>query len=112
MRISFFIPAFTLSLVVAGCNPAARSSAPDIAAPAAAAAPGAALPAGAGCSAAVSRFKALIDTDLATGHTTKGVHAQVSQEINAAAQMCSGGNDAGARAAISASRTRHGYPAG
>jgi len=26
--------------------------------------------------------------------------------------MCASGNDAGARAAISASRARHGYPAG
>jgi hypothetical protein len=110
---STVIRVLALPILLAACNPSSRSSAPDVSAPAAAApAPSTALPAGSGCAASVSRFKTLIDTDLATGHTTKSVHAQVSQEISSAAQLCSAGNDAGARAAIAASRARHGYPAG
>lgn len=99
-------------LALAACNQSSqRSAAPDVSAPSAqASAP--ALPAGAGCSTSVSTFRRLIDSDLQVGHTTKSVHAQVTQEINAAAQACASGNDAGARAAISASRSRHGYPAG
>ena len=96
-------------LALAACNQS-TPRAPDAVAPPVAAAP--ALPGGAGCSTSVSTFRALIDSDLQVGHTTKSVHAQVTQEINAAAQMCAAGNDQGARAAISASRSRHGYPAG
>lgn len=112
MRKLFLLSAVpVLTLALTACNSSSRSSAPEVSAPAASA-PSASLPAGAGCSASVSTFKSLIDTDLATGHTTKSVHAQVSQEISGAAQLCSAGNDAGARAAISASRAKHGYPAG
>ena len=39
------------------------------------------MPTGSGCSGEVERFQAVMDNDLATGHTTKGVHTQVSAEI-------------------------------
>lgn len=70
------------------------------------------LPNGPGCQGAVDRFQALIDEDLEVGHTIKSVHAQMSSEIAHARATCAAGNDAGARAEIAASRSRHGYPAG
>ena len=73
--------------------------------------PGFKLPDGPGCSGAVARFRALIDSDLEVGHTTKSVHAEMSGDIDRASATCAAGNDAGARAQISASRSRHGYPA-
>ncbi|KQU51904.1 hypothetical protein ASG72_10445 [Bosea sp. Leaf344] len=68
------------------------------------------MPSGAGCSGEVERFQAVMDNDLATGHTTKGVHAQVSAQIAAARQSCAGGNDAGATSQIRATKARFGYP--
>ena len=97
-------------LALAACNQSTPRTAEPAAGAPVAAAP--ALPGGAGCSTSVTTFRRLIDSDLQVGHTTKSVHAQVTQEINAAAQICAAGNDAGARSAITASRSRHGYPAG
>lgn len=68
------------------------------------------MPAGAGCSGEVERFQAIIDNDLQTGHTTKGVHDRVSAEISRARTACSGGNEGGAIAQIRATRTKFGYP--
>ena len=70
------------------------------------------LPNGPGCQGAVDRFQALIDEDLEVGHTIKSVHAQMSSEIAHARTTCAAGNDGAARGEISASRSRHGYPAG
>jgi hypothetical protein len=69
------------------------------------------LPDGTSCTAAVNRFRALIDSDLQVGHTIASVHKEMSAEIDQAAASCAAGNDAGARAQILASRRRHGYPA-
>ena len=65
---------------------------------------------GAACSGEVERFQAVIDNDLATGHTTKGVHTRVSGEISRARSTCSAGNDAGAIGQIRATKARFGYP--
>lgn len=70
------------------------------------------MPDGAGCTGAVNRYRAIMNNDLETGHVNKTVYDQISKEIDGAAQLCAAGNDGGARAAISASRSRHGYPAG
>ena len=108
---------FLSALGLAACNssgtrPAQQVSAPDPGRPRLVSAPGFKLPEGTGCSGAVNRFQALMDNDLETGHTTAAVHAQISGEIKQAAATCAAGNDAGARAQISASRSRHGYPGG
>ncbi|WP_454656271.1 hypothetical protein [Bosea beijingensis] len=68
------------------------------------------MPAGTGCSGEVERFQAVIDNDLATGHTTKGVHDRVSSEISRARSSCSAGNDTGAVSQIRATKARFGYP--
>jgi hypothetical protein len=69
------------------------------------------MPDGAGCTGSVNRFRAIMDNDLATGHSSKVVYDKVIKEIDAASAMCASGNDAGARSAISATRARYGYPA-
>ncbi len=68
------------------------------------------LPEGSGCSGAIARYRALIDNDLEVGHTVKSVHTEMSGDIDNATNLCSSGNDAGARQIISSSRSRHGYP--
>lgn len=68
------------------------------------------LPTGAGCNGEVERFQAVMDNDLATGHTTKGVHTRVSAEIDAARKSCGAGNEGGAIGQIRATKAKFGYP--
>jgi len=68
------------------------------------------LPSGSGCLGEVERFQAVMDNDLASGHTTKGVHARVSAEIDSARKTCSAGNEGGAIGQIRATKTKFGYP--
>lgn len=67
------------------------------------------LPSGGGCSGEVSRFQAVMDNDLATGHTTQGVHARVSAEIATARATCAAGNEGGAIAQLNGTKSRFGY---
>ena len=67
------------------------------------------LPTGDGCSGEVERFQAVMDNDLATGHTTKGVHANVSAEIATARTTCASGNQAGAISQINGTKSKFGY---
>lgn len=108
------IVALSALLALSACNQTSRpvASAQAPASPSNVTSSSFRMPDGAGCTGAVNRYRAIINNDLETGHTTKTVHAQVSQEIDAAAQLCASGNDGGARAAVTASRSRHGYPAG
>lgn len=53
-----------------------------------------ALPAGSGCAGEVSRYRAVMDNDLATGHVAKAVHARITAEIDQAASACGAGRDA------------------
>jgi hypothetical protein len=68
------------------------------------------LPSGSGCSGEVERFQAVMDNDLASGHTTKGVHGRVSAEIDGARKACAAGNDGGAIGQIRATKAKFGYP--
>ncbi len=68
------------------------------------------MPSGSGCSGEVERFQAVMDNDLQTGHTTKGVHSRVSAEIDTARKSCAAGNEGGAIAQIRGTRTKFGYP--
>jgi hypothetical protein len=67
------------------------------------------LPSGAGCAGEVSRFQAVMDNDLATGHTTQGVHTRVSAEIATARSTCAAGNEGGALAQLNGTKARFGY---
>ena len=68
------------------------------------------MPTGSGCGGEVARFQAVMDNDLAAGHTTKGVHGRVSAEIANARATCSAGNEGGAIAQIRATKAKFGYP--
>jgi hypothetical protein len=68
------------------------------------------MPAGSGCSGEVERFQAVIDNDLATGHTTKGVHTRVSTEIATARRSCAAGSEGGSIGQIRATKAKFGYP--
>src|SRR5829696_8850487 len=71
--------------------------------------PSFALPTGSGCSGEVSRYRAVMDNDLATGHVAKAVHARVTAEIDQAASACGAGRDAEAVRMIAATKARFGY---
>ena len=100
------------ALTLAACNSSAAR------AQAAAPAPGSIdvtpqdfqMPSGEGCAGDIARYRAIQNNDLAMGHVAKSVYNQIKKEIAEAETQCSAGHDAEARAAILASRKRHGYP--
>jgi hypothetical protein len=108
------ILAIFAALTLAGCN--ASNPPPTASAPSPA--PGSLLvapsnfkmPEGAGCTGEIARYRAVQDDDLAMGQIAQSVYDQIHSEIVAAAQACSAGRDAEARAMIMSSRKRHGYP--
>lgn len=111
MRAALFAAALGLSL--AACQTAAPPPAPSPEQAAAGVTPSTFhMPTGSGCSGEVDRFQAVMDNDLQTGHTTKGVHSRVSAEIDTARKSCAAGNQAGAISQIRATRAKFGYPAG
>lgn len=108
--ISFVIPAFA-GFLLAACQTAAPPPAPAPEQAAPGVTPGTfRMPSGSGCSGEVERFQAVMDNDLATGHTTKGVHSRVSAEIANARSTCAAGNEAGAISQVRATKSRFGYP--
>jgi hypothetical protein len=110
-----FIIISPLLMALAACQ-SGGGAAPSASVPAPSSGPagvtptGFSLPSGAGCSGEVARFQAVMDNDLSTGHTTKGVWDQVSAQIAAARSTCASGNDGAAIAQIRATKTRFGYP--
>ncbi|CAN1544621.1 hypothetical protein MCEMSEM23_01909 [Rhabdaerophilaceae bacterium] len=74
--------------------------------------PGFRLPTGAGCSADIARFRAIMKNDIETGHTTKRVYDEIEAEMQKADSFCSTGNSAAASGHVRATRARYGYPAG
>ena len=113
MRFSLLTPLFAMGVALAACQTPTASTPP--APPPEQAAPGVTpstfrMPSGAGCSGEVERFQAVMDNDLATGHTPKGVHARVSSEIATARTTCAAGNEGGAIGQIRATKAKFGYP--
>ena len=100
------------ALTLAGCNSAGMAPAAPPPAPGSlvVAPSNFQMPQGTGCAADVARYRAVQDDDLAMGQIAQSVYDQVHKEIVEAAQACSAGRDAEARAMILASRKRHGYP--
>jgi len=68
------------------------------------------LPEGTGCVGDAQRFRALVDHDLETGFVAKSVYNKAISEIEEARRICANGEDGKARAMLSASRKRYGYP--
>ncbi|MGL5117235.1 MAG: hypothetical protein ACRC7C_18120 [Beijerinckiaceae bacterium] len=104
--------AFLVVLALGACNQSAPPAAPPASRTSASFVTPSTfrLPEGEGCSGDIARFRAVQDNDLETGHVNKSVHERIKGEIDQAAALCSGGNDAGARAALAATKKRHGYP--
>jgi hypothetical protein len=72
--------------------------------------PGFKLPEGTGCEGDAQRFRAVLDNDLAMGHVNKSVYTKAVFEVDSARKVCSSGADARARAMLSGTRRRYGYP--
>lgn len=103
----------TIGIALGACQTA--SSPPPAPAPQDYAVPGVTpstfrMPSGSGCSGEVERFQAVMDNDLASGHTTKGVHGRVSSEIATARSSCAAGNEGGSIGQIRATKAKFGYP--
>lgn len=111
MKSSSFAVAAALGL--AACNSASAPPKIESAAPAMPQieAQGFHSPDGGGCGAAITRYRAIQDNDLAMGHVARSVYEQVKGELAAADQACSAGRGGDATAMVAASRARHGYPA-
>ena len=68
------------------------------------------LPAGAACTADVNRYATIVYGDNQTGMVSSSVFNEIRGEIAKAADACRAGHDAEARALVSASQHKHGYP--
>ena len=107
---------FLAAAMLAGCNSTAPAPAPEAAAPQQAARtnitpPDFKLPEGSGCSADIARWQAIQQNDLNMGHVGQNVYNEIQREISAASAACAAGRDGEARAMVSASKRKHGYPA-
>lgn len=98
------------ALALAGCNAAGPAPPPEAGYVSPVTPAGFKLPEGGGCAGDVSRYRAIIDNDLAHGHIAAGVHKTISGEIGQAGAACGGGREGEAASLIRASKTRHGYP--
>lgn len=114
MRLSACLAAVLAAAALSGCN-APRQTGPVIdptgpQRPAPASQPP--LPEGAGCSAAIARYRSVMENDLSMGHVNQSVYGQIQGEISEAASACAAGQDAKATSLVRASKARHGYPGG
>lgn len=103
------------ALLLAGAMGACQTASAPPAPPPSSAPPGVTpstfrMPAGSGCAGDVARFRAVMDNDLAVGHTVASVHARVTEEIDRAGAACAAGRDAEAVRMIAATKARFGYP--
>jgi hypothetical protein len=107
------LPIAFAALLLAGANEVA--AAPQAAAPRPELSDVVALnlltPPGEACAGDIARYRAVQDSDVASGNLARSVYNQAKKEIAAAEAECAAGHDAQARADILASRKRHGYPA-
>src|SRR5271165_2641764 len=100
-----------VALGVAACNtPSPRASAPPAPGSVAVTPQGFQLPEGSDCKGVIARYRAVQDNDLSMGHVAQSVYNQIKREIGAAESVCAAGDDAKAKAMITASEQRHGYP--
>jgi hypothetical protein len=70
--------------------------------------PNVVLPSGEGCAGSTARFQTLIDSDVRSGHTTRGVHQEISKELASLRGRCAGGEDITDE--VTLLRQRYGYP--
>jgi hypothetical protein len=68
------------------------------------------LPSYPGCPGDIARFHAVVDNDLASGHTTDRVHSQIMGRLATLNTLCTQGKTAEVRAQLSATKRAFGYP--
>lgn len=111
-RISIAVSACLLLPALAGCN--TGRPAPPMAEPVAPPPAGTArlveAPSGSGCAASISRYRSVIDNDLAMGHVNRSVYDKIQGEVSEASSACSAGDESRAMSLMRASKSRHGYP--
>lgn len=112
MRRVIAISACLVSLTLANCNSGrpAQPMAEPVATPPVGPARIVEAPSGSGCASSISRYRSVIENDLAMGHVNRSVYDKIQGEISEAASACSSGEDARAMSLLRASKTRHGYP--
>lgn len=112
MKIAFPRLCVIAALALASCNSARapQGPAPEPPGGPSPAAEAFKLPEGAGCTGAISRYRAVLDNDLSMGHVNKSVYDQIHREVDEASSACASGQDARASSLIHASKARHGYP--
>jgi len=64
---------------------------------------------GTGCNGEISRYRAVMSNDLATGHVNQSVYNRVDRDIAQAEAACAAGRDAEAVRMVNATKVRHGY---
>ncbi len=64
----------------------------------------------ASCSSRIAFVHRISDKDVKTGFVDRKVYDAMNNDLAAAAQACSAGEDAKAEALISATQRKHGYP--
>ena len=98
--------ALVLLAALAGCQGASRPAATQTAGVAPAAVPAPEKP---GCSGEVTRYRAVMTNDLATGNVGRAVHDKISREIDRADSACKAGLETEAVAIIRLAKAQHGY---
>jgi hypothetical protein len=106
---------FCGAVALSGCNssaPAPQASAlsQQVVARANITPPDFQLPVGAGCTGDIARWQAVQDNDKRMGQVNERVAGEIASEISNASAACQAGHDGEARALVSASKRRHGYP--
>lgn len=69
------------------------------------------LPPGAPCSGEISRYQAVVASDLQTGNVEQKVYDQIQRELARASAACSAGHGGEAHSIVASSKARHGYRA-
>lgn len=63
-----------------------------------------------GCSGEIARFRAVIDSDNATGNVNASVYQRMAAEVDRAAAACAAGQEGAAVSAVRSTKARFGYP--
>ncbi len=104
------IIATAAAILLAACNSSGPPPAPSPSSAPAGVTPNTfSMPTGSGCAGEVARFQAVMDNDISTGHTTKGVYDRITAEIATARSTCAAGNEAGAIGQLNGTKAKFGY---
>ncbi|MGJ3264900.1 MAG: hypothetical protein ACFE0R_16875 [Salinarimonas sp.] len=103
--------AFAFTLAAIGLAACTQTGAPTTSGGPPARAASLDLPGSSACAQEIRTFRALLDRDIETGFVGASVYRDATRDLAGPAEACRAGNDAAARAALRAVKTRYGYPA-